>query len=371
MDLSPDNLPASPARFQAAAAADSQRNRLDFHGSGAEYFRIWIVNVVLTVLTLGVYSAWAKVRKNRYIYGNVELAGSRLEYLAQPLQILRGRLLAIALLIVVLVSQSVFPPLYMLSLLIIVLATPWLIVRARRFNMRYTAYRNIRFAFAPAYGEAYKTILWWGFLTFLTFGLVAPYAHFRRNRLIVSNTAFGNLSFKLGDVAGRFYSAYFLGFCLGALVVTPALGLLGIAGGQLQGSAGGTSPTSAVMLAPVLLTLVLYYVVAKFVMALTLRTTTNHTIIESEDSSSAVSCRLGCDWSLPGMLWIYLTNLIALIVSLGLLTPWAQIRILQYQLRHTWVDIAGNLDEIVAAQGQQVSSIGEEIGDVFDVDIGL
>ncbi|MEX1058239.1 MAG: DUF898 family protein, partial [Natronospirillum sp.] len=41
-----------------------------FNGRGGEYFGIWIVNIALTVLTLGIYSAWAKVRNKRYFYGN-------------------------------------------------------------------------------------------------------------------------------------------------------------------------------------------------------------------------------------------------------------------------------------------------------------
>ncbi len=40
--------------------------RFEFTGDGREYFRIWIVNVSLTVITLGIYSAWAKVRRMRY-----------------------------------------------------------------------------------------------------------------------------------------------------------------------------------------------------------------------------------------------------------------------------------------------------------------
>ena len=38
-----------------------------FHGNTREYFRIWIVNTLLTLLSFGVYSAWAKVRKRRYL----------------------------------------------------------------------------------------------------------------------------------------------------------------------------------------------------------------------------------------------------------------------------------------------------------------
>ena len=35
---------------------------LRFTGSGSEYFKIWIVNVLLTIITLGMYYPWAKVR---------------------------------------------------------------------------------------------------------------------------------------------------------------------------------------------------------------------------------------------------------------------------------------------------------------------
>ena len=41
---------------------------LEFRGNGYEYFRIWIVNILLTIMTLGIYSAWAKVR-NCYLAG--------------------------------------------------------------------------------------------------------------------------------------------------------------------------------------------------------------------------------------------------------------------------------------------------------------
>ncbi len=48
----------------------------EFTGRGGEYFRIWIVNILLILLTLGIYSAWATVRKRLYFYGNIRLAGT-------------------------------------------------------------------------------------------------------------------------------------------------------------------------------------------------------------------------------------------------------------------------------------------------------
>jgi uncharacterized membrane protein YjgN (DUF898 family) len=71
---------------------------LSFTGSGAEYFRIWVVNLLLSVATLGIYSAWAKTRRLQYFYRNTQLAGAGFDFRGDPKAILRGRLLAVALL---------------------------------------------------------------------------------------------------------------------------------------------------------------------------------------------------------------------------------------------------------------------------------
>jgi len=75
------------------AITDRRELGFEFFGKGLEFFRIWIVNILLTVVTLGIYSAWAKVRTQRYLYGNTRLDGASFEYLAEPLQILQGRLI--------------------------------------------------------------------------------------------------------------------------------------------------------------------------------------------------------------------------------------------------------------------------------------
>ena len=73
-----------------ATRTDFDKNIQYFHftGTGGEYFRIWIVNLILSILTLGIYSAWAKVRTNRYFYGNTQVGNTGFEYHAKPLAIL-------------------------------------------------------------------------------------------------------------------------------------------------------------------------------------------------------------------------------------------------------------------------------------------
>jgi hypothetical protein len=45
---------------------NGQNLKLEFKGSAKEYFKIWVVSICLTLITFGIFSAWAKVRKKRY-----------------------------------------------------------------------------------------------------------------------------------------------------------------------------------------------------------------------------------------------------------------------------------------------------------------
>jgi uncharacterized membrane protein YjgN (DUF898 family) len=88
----------SPQPLPVAGAAAPEQCRFAFTGSGSEYFRIWVVNLLLTVLTLGIYSAWAKVRRLQYFDRNTLLAGASFDFHGDPKAILKGRLLGVALL---------------------------------------------------------------------------------------------------------------------------------------------------------------------------------------------------------------------------------------------------------------------------------
>ena len=88
----PAHAPAAP---EPQAVSPVQRHPVEFSATAGEYFRIWIVNLALTVATLGIYSAWAKVRKKRYFYGHTRIGDDHFEYRGNPIAILKGRLLAV------------------------------------------------------------------------------------------------------------------------------------------------------------------------------------------------------------------------------------------------------------------------------------
>ncbi|HET9472087.1 MAG TPA: DUF898 family protein, partial [Usitatibacter sp.] len=116
------------------------------------------MNLFLTVLTLGIYSAWAKVRKKRYLYGNTWLAGSNFEYHGRPVAILKGRLLALLAFALYTFAARYSPRYATAVVLALTPAAPWLVVRSFAFNAVNSSYRNVRFRFDGTYREALAAI---------------------------------------------------------------------------------------------------------------------------------------------------------------------------------------------------------------------
>ena len=120
---------------------------LEFRGNVKEFFKIWIVNIALTLLTLGIYSAWAKVRNNRYIYANTYLKGSNFEYNADPKRILLGRAIVVLFYGLFYLAGHVLG-MQELALAIgalFLLLLPWLMRQAVAFKLKVTTYRNLQF----------------------------------------------------------------------------------------------------------------------------------------------------------------------------------------------------------------------------------
>jgi len=136
--------------------------RLSFVGSGGEYFRIWIVNLLLSILTLGIYSAWAKVRREQYFHRNTLLDGSGFDYHGNPKAILKGRVIAVGLVAILSLTENLAPQYYFLALLLCVPLVPWLLIRSFIFRARNTSFRGLRFDFLGTYKGFCKAF--WGYI---------------------------------------------------------------------------------------------------------------------------------------------------------------------------------------------------------------
>ncbi len=350
-----------------ATPAAPGAQRLEFTGTGGEYFRIWIVNLALTILTLGIYSAWAKVRRLKYFYGSTRLAGHAFDYHGNPIAILKGRIIGVlALLAYGAIAQFVPAAAAILGIAYVVVV-PWIVTRARLFQMRMTSYRGVRFDFEPDYGGAFKTIFLAPILVVFSLGLAAPWAVRLRYQWLIDNTAYGNTWFRLET--GLKPIAFMLLRTLGVAIViglvavgaVMAMGLLvGTVRSPFDNAEAGFLVFVVLLYLPVLLGgYVLYAYWRRSVLNLMLPAT------------QAGPVRLACALSARRLAWIYATNALGIVLTLGLFLPWAQVRAAKYLLENTGVSDTGALDGFIATETERTSAVGEEVGELFDVDIGL
>src|SRR5450830_2110894 len=119
------DFPAGP-NFSAPPVqpAPAPVEAFSFSGRGSEYFRIWIINLLLSIVTLGIYSAWAKVRRLHYFYNNTSVAGTSFEYHGNPIAILKGRIIAVVLLFGYQFAFQLNPLIGVLTLVLFAVAIP-------------------------------------------------------------------------------------------------------------------------------------------------------------------------------------------------------------------------------------------------------
>jgi len=357
----------------SASASNSQPLAFQFTGSGYEYFKIWIVNLSLTIVTFGIYSAWAKVRRNRYFYGNTQLAGDAFEYLANPIAILKGRLIAVAFFTAWSVSQQIHWAAYAALTLMFLVLFPWVMVRALTFRARNTAFRNIRFTFRSTYGQAFLNfILLPIVLGIFTLGLIFPYLLYRQTKWQIDNSGFGTEKFGFEARIIDYYKVFgvmlLIIFALigaGFLVLGGGIGLVaGIpgAGGEGVGAGGMTAIVIGVVVA-YFVSLLVYIFMFAYAKARFSNIMYCGTHIDGHLFTS--------DLSTWGVLKVYLINILGIIFTLGLFIPWAKVNIARYMADHVYLIPNGDLDRFVADQQSAVAAVGEEIGEMFDLDIGL
>jgi uncharacterized membrane protein YjgN (DUF898 family) len=146
MDLGAE-MPAHSQR-QAAAKPRSDSTieghlmRIKFTGSGSEYFRIWIVNLLLTLVTFGLYYPWAKVRKLRYFYGNTVVGEHPLDFHGDPKRMLRGFVWVGGLLLLYSIAGKLSPSAGLVALVIVALVWPALFRASQQFRMANTSWRG-------------------------------------------------------------------------------------------------------------------------------------------------------------------------------------------------------------------------------------
>lgn len=308
---------------------------MSFHGSGGSLFGISIINVFLTLLTLGIYSFWGRVRVRRYLFSQTEFEGDRFSYHGTGKELLIGWLKALLVFGLPVGLLTNAPPLLgapiaiqvvagFLVLAIAMVFVPVALVGARRYRLSRTSWRGIRFSFRGRMSDFIRLFVGGTLLSYITFSLYYPFYLTRRQAFMVSHSYFGNQKFDF-DGQGR---DLFWPYVRAILLTLPTVGLCWF-----------------------------WFVARKR------RFLWDHTSVSTARFRSTVTG--------TALLGLHVVNLLLLIFTVGFAWPWVKVRNVRFAFRYLTLEgpleVAGILQE---AQGV-VTATGEGLSSFLDMDLDL
>jgi uncharacterized membrane protein YjgN (DUF898 family) len=328
-----------PPRGDSARAPETPSKggafrKIHFYGSGGTLLGIHLVNTFFTLLTLGIYFFWGRVKLRKYQWGQMDIDGDRLTYHGTGRETLLGWLKAAVFFGIPYLAFRYVPHWVgasvpwvvaggVCSAFMILCFLPFAIVGSRRYRLSRTGWRGIRLSFRGS-SKAYALLVFGGtFLKIFTLGLYSPYYDARRDRFLVDQSYVGNQNF-LYDGRGE---DLFKPFLAAWLLTLPTLGL----------------------------SLLWYHVQHT-------RYLWNHTLL--------CGGRFNCTITFGGLLWVEIVNVLLVILTLGFGFTWAQVRSIRYMTRNLSLEESARI-ETIEQEAQSVNATGEELASFLDLDFDL
>jgi uncharacterized membrane protein YjgN (DUF898 family) len=352
-------------------AAGPRTERFVFTGDWTEYFKIWIVNVLLTIVTLGIYAAWAKVRKRRYFYANTKLFGHAFEYLADPIRILIGNIIVGVLFFLFAISGAISPLMQFPFMIVFAFVVPWFIVKAYTFNARNSAWCGLRFQFTGRYWGALKAFLFWPLLVPLTLGFAWPWVAQRQKAFVIDHHHFGTTPFRFSGTGEGIFGIFIRTLPFFLPLIAGYFTVIIMAVSRAAATRGGQPPTmpadtALMMVLPLILLIGMPLAIAGsfYFRSRMFNYVWNHTAIAGQSFVAKLRAR--------DLFLTQLVNGLVTAITFGLLYPWGVVRMVQLQLDSLQVISDGNVDQFIAgAQPPGDNALGEAATDFFDIDFGF
>ncbi|PNK61935.1 YjgN family protein [Psychrobacter sp. FDAARGOS_221] len=391
--------------------------QVKFNGTGAEYFKIWIINLILCIITFGIYYPWAKVRTRRYFYANTEYADRFFDYHATGKQLFFGYLIGVCILIVLNIISAIFPTAGFILPVILFFFVPWIIWRSLKFNMRMTSFSNVRFSFDGSLKTAYFIYMLIPIAIYIAiivlmvvgFASMAGFSNMSDVNMDSINTGgiviFGiavilalvlmvymtgllakkSAEYQIGETRfgqGRFFinvntkTFVMIAFKTALISVVSLVLFMTFIGlsfsSMLSGEVGGSvgnSAASSFFMGSFFIVYIGFIAASLFAAAYTYSRQrqyiyANTTLDQTIRFKSSVGAK--------AYFGVLITNMLLIIVTLGFGMPWAKVRVAQYLADNTWIDAEDmDINQYLTQKEQHQSAIGEEIGDVLDIDINI
>ena len=368
-----------------------------FTGSGSEYFRIWIVNLLLVLVTLTLYYPWAKARRLRYFHGHTLVDGTPLGFHGNPRAMLRGYLLVGLLFVLYSVAGQFSVLAGLVALVLVAVIAPALFKSAMRFRLANTSWRGMRFVFSGTTGQAYRALLpmfvpavlgagalvwvanpekpplWYGFLILaVSLGTVAvlPWLLWNLKRYQHENYGLASLQTGFKATIGAFYLLAFKCLGLGFLMVLPLLAAVAYGFAQVGAARSGGAGAAGPLMVATAMALVLPLMLATYVTVKTYFTTSLQNLVWTKTGNR--SMRFVSKLRFSRLFWLTVKNWLLMLLTLGLYWPFAAIATTRMRLEAVIVKTRQDPATLVSLlQASDVEASGDAAGDLLGIDIGL
>ncbi|CAA6813124.1 MAG: DUF898 domain-containing protein, partial [uncultured Sulfurovum sp.] len=341
-------------------------------------------------------------------YANSNLAERNFEYHATGKQLFIGFLIAVGIFILFQIFSRISPIASVLLLLALFVAIPWIIWRSLIFNMRVTSFSNVHFSFTGALKQAYINFFVYPFLlVVLIYGLplltafapligipevlatilsismilIIPAAFYvyalikkKNTEYIINGTRYGQGIFETDVETNKFMMINLKTLGISLLVLLGFGVLMGLFGGGMEmistfdpeAMEQGQIPEGFIGMIAMLYLFMIVAVILIMAFSITRQRTYVYENTMLDEKISFASTLRARDFA-----WVMLSNMLLVIVTLGFAMPWAKVRMARLMLENTFVDTSIGFDEYITQKQDEESSLGEQIGDAFDVDVGV
>ncbi len=343
-----------------------------FWGRGRTLFGIFIVNTFFTLLSLGLYSFWGRVRIRQFLSSQTSFAHTRFSYHGTPQELLKGWSKAFLVFGLPYALLSLVPllwsqiPAWIPNALAGTMALcfiPVAVVGSHRYRLSRTSLGTIRFSFRGHVKEYMKIWVLGTVLTLLTAGIYYPFFENARRKFLVAHSYFGNRPFTYSGTGSGLLRIYVKALAFSMLIV---IALLGINAGPKGLSVLAQWPSDSwrdLLFNSMFITGLLTLLLPWFYLQVTKqRYQWNHSDFGDAHFQFSAST-----WNL---MELRMTNFLMLILTFGLAWPWVQVRNLQFLYYH--LTLQGPLDfQRLEQEALDASPIGEELAGYFDAGFDL
>lgn len=377
---------------------------LEFTGSGGEYFRVWIVNVLLSIVTLGFYTPLARRRTAQYFYGHTMVADSPLEFTAQTRRMLVGFILFVALYAAFKLAAETGQDSAVTVMLIggAVLA-PYFWGSAMRFRFNATRWRGVRLQFTAGWGEVYRAswpafllaLFWAGGLAL--FGALMPEARGGAGvgrafavlgaTLLLSLLCAIRLEYnykslmvargRIGGQPGRWKPQFSdfvriwlatVGVFLVAVVLVAVVLVAGVGGSfaLLQGVKDGGARAVLVGIAVGLLSLFLLFLASAPARAY--REARMFQLVWNNIGVSQVA-RFKCGLKPWRYVGLRVKNVLLSLLTLGFYRPFAKVSEYRMKTHSVTLHVKGGLDQLAGQLAREEQAVGDAIADAIGLEL--